>query len=80
LQFGLAHTITLNLLGLTLGTANSLRPLLQYREPNPLLPAPVAGAERPVNITNTFDPIPFTPEDPTPEAPAPADPTTERQI
>jgi heavy metal translocating P-type ATPase len=72
LQFGLAHTITLNLLGLTLGTANSLRPLLQYREPTTLLPAPVAGSERPVN---TIDPIPFIPQEPTP-----ADPTTERQI
>jgi Cu2+-exporting ATPase len=33
LKFGLIQTLTFNLLGLTLGTANSLRPLLQYRDP-----------------------------------------------
>lgn len=33
LKFGLIQTLTFNLLGLTLGTANSLRPLMQYREP-----------------------------------------------
>jgi Cu2+-exporting ATPase len=50
LQFGLAHTITLNLIGLTLGTMNSMRPLLTYRQESqevPALPANTTTSNHP---------------------------------